>query len=137
MEDYLETIITILIGLGAFLISALRKRKPTEKKEKSAYEDYFDNDRRSEELGFEDDDLEDIETIIHDSDQTQILKHTAMREATSINDPPGQSLIDLKISDNSENEIYNLKEQKKARKKIAFDGKRAIIYSAIINRKHF
>lgn len=149
MEDYLETIITILIGLGAFLISGLRKRKPTKEKTNSVLENWFadvtaNNDEReinsinqNEEIPEEIETSEDILFEDRENENFEILKQTAMRETTSINDPPGQNLIDQKIFEKKEKEIDNLKEQKKAKKKVKFDGRKAIIYSAIINRKQF
>ncbi|PLX17869.1 MAG: hypothetical protein C0599_13140 [Salinivirgaceae bacterium] len=146
MEDYLETIITIIIGLGAFLISALRKKKPNVEKSDSFLENWVEGEDSPFEAEITNEDEDDFdESSGSDKDiyekynqtESEFLKQTAMRETTSINDPPGQTLFDQNISEKSESETYFLKEQKKAKKKVKFDGKKAIIYSEIINRKQF
>jgi predicted RND superfamily exporter protein len=146
MEDYLETLITIMIGLGAFLISVLRKKSSNEPKSDSILENWvesgdspFEEQTAENSRVFFEEPLDSENEIYekYNNTDSEILKQTAMRETTSINDPPGQILFDQKVSEKSEKEFYNLMEQKKTKKKMKFDGKKAIIYSAIINRKQF
>ena len=142
MEDYLETIITIMIGLGAFLISVLGRKKPSKGESKPVIEDWFEQE------GSDEENLNDYNVSEkkidnnflfeeYESINSNVSKQTAMGETTSINDPPGQNISDQKISKLTENEFYNQMEQKRTKKKNKFDGKKAIIYSAIINRKQF
>ena len=142
MEDYLETIITILIGLGALLISALGRKKQSQGESKPVIEDWFEQEE-NDEVKVGDYSISEENTVDnflfeeYENINTNVSKQTAMGETTSINDPPGQNISDQKISEITENEIYNHMEQKKSKKKRKFDGKKAIIYSAIINRKQF
>lgn len=140
MEDYIETLITVLIGLGAFLISALRKKRPKEENTNINSEIWFEEENIDEKMSFEDvksSNPNEENVYANNNDDFINQKSTAMGNKTSINDPPEYNLAGQKISEISENDTSNLMEQKNTKKKKAFDGKKAIIYSTIINRKQF
>ena len=140
MEEFLETIITVLIGLGALLISAFRKRKSP--KETNAADNQEINDFFSEE---EDQNYTDDDTVaryaekkgLNISAPENIKESTAMPEEFSANDPP------KKEKQRPEKTLYNspAKHSKskavlKQSRKHGFNARKAIIYATIINRKY-
>lgn len=125
MEDYLETIITILIGLGALLISVVRKKSV--KQSPSNLGSHFDE-------SIWDDEYEtnsNIKPKTHVSVENEYeninkSKSIAMSEdQSSINDPPVvKRKLKLPVD-----EPLKIKPRR-------FNGKQAIIYNAIISRKY-
>jgi hypothetical protein len=123
------------------LISALRKKRPKKESISTDSKIWFD-EGDNEMVGPDGDDVDyynpDEEDLYKNNNEEIINQNsTAMGIKTSINDPPDQNLMGQKISEISENETSNLMEQKNTKKKKSFDGKKAIIYSTIINRKQF
>lgn len=141
MEEFLETIITVLIGLGALLISAFRKRKSP--KETNAADNQEINDFFSEEEDqyYTDEDMaapHAEKNGLNISGLENIKESTAMPEEFSANDPP------KKEKQRPEKTLYNSPEKHskskavlKQSKKQGFNARKAIIYATIINRKYF
>jgi|SRR6056297_1402267 len=140
MEEFLETIITVLIGLGAFLISAFRKRKNT--KESNPAENREINDFFSD----EEDEYNHTEDYIFNSEKEENMKmtdpenskeDTAMPEEFSANDPPEkEKQRPEKTSYNFPEKYSKSKAVLKQSRKQGFNARKAIIYATIINRKY-
>ncbi|WP_462281712.1 hypothetical protein [Salinivirga cyanobacteriivorans] len=140
MEEFLETIITVLIGLGAFLISAFRKRKST--KESNPAE----NNEVNEFFSDEEDEYINSENYIFTSEEEENIKmadsvnskeDSAMPEEFSANDPPEkEKQRPEKLLYNSPEKHSKSKAVLKQSRKQGFNARKAIIYATIINRKY-
>ncbi|MDA3865502.1 MAG: hypothetical protein PF489_02005 [Salinivirgaceae bacterium] len=146
MVDYLETVITVLIGLGAYLISVISRGK----KGNAAASSAADSDMPStQEFELENKQSNGSETYLTDysesEDDTNIVrptnemsnhKYSAMREDEStINDPPVPQMAKSSGMDNYSTSGEVITTRKVTKK--PFNAKKAIIYDAIINRKYF
>ncbi len=140
MEDFLETIITVLIGLGVFLISAFRKRKSA--KGTNAAEDQEINDFFSDEKDQYYTDEADMATAVEEnkynmSDSENKKENTVMPEEFSANDPPDQEKRNpVRTLYNSPGKNSKSKAVMQQSKKQGFNARKAIIYATIINRKY-
>mgnify|MGYP006275156813 CR=1 FL=1 len=148
MEEFLETIITILVGLGAFLISALRKRKGTKPKTQTSYQTEQDYDfekeynPKEESYSFENADEEEEEVYKplsetwreeleenedeYTGEEAPIEKETMFKEGESV----------LNKSHYAPEKTNKKRAVLQQNSKHKFDARKAIIYATIINRKY-
>ncbi|MFO7862742.1 MAG: hypothetical protein R6U85_01965 [Salinivirgaceae bacterium] len=146
MEDYLETVITVLIGLGAYLISVISRGKKGNAAASSAADFEMPSNPEFEQENKQSSGSEiyhtDYPGTDHDADivgstnEMSNHKYSAMRkDESSINDPPVPQMTEppemAKYSTSGE----VITTRKVTRK--PFNAKKAIIYDAIINRKYF
>jgi len=127
MEEYIETIITILIGLGALLISAVRKKG--EPQSAAAQFDGADNLFGVDNQEAESEILDQVfETEATNEFNNTINSQAMSKNFASINDPPTGDETSATLS--GDGNIRKILGQ-------PFNARRAIIYHEIINRKHF
>lgn len=127
MEEYIETIITILIGLGALLISAVRKKREPQ----SVAVQFDDSDSMfdADNQGLESEMHEQVSENGDNNKFNNTINNQAMsKDFASINDPPIGEESTATLSGNGN--IRKILGQ-------PFNARRAIIYHEIINRKHF
>eukprot|EP01156_Anaeramoeba_ignava_P006922 Anaeramoba_ignava/a350012_24.p3 GENE.a350012_24~~a350012_24.p3 ORF type:complete len:130 (-),score=16.87 a350012_24:1045-1434(-) len=129
MEEYLETFITLLIGLAAFVISVLGKKKKPNPVGNRSFDIEFSDIESTNNTVSENETKEDL----NPKPFTIGFESSIQREA-----------INKKhLENNSEilNDIQHISNiRRKSRKKKPrkwFDAKKAIIYSEIINRREY
>lgn len=131
MEEYLETFITLLIGLVVFLISALGKKKNQKKASDRSYDiDFIDVEESNEEEA----PIRNQNGVRSKPEPFTVGFESSTLNRNGINEQIGNR-------DNNFNDIQHVsltprkRRVKKSRK--WFDPKKAIIYSEILNRKYY
>ncbi len=126
MEGYLETIVTVLIGLGAVLISALNKKKESgapsgEPGEELQYIEEVDDYPISASFEKEPNEKNKIVYSENNHNEKEKVNNIYQSERTVVNQN--------KLQDKDKKPL-------KQSAKYKFNARKAIIYSTIINRKY-
>ncbi len=128
MEEYLETIVTVLIGLGAFLISALRKKKASGTKSVENGEKLQLIEEDNNEVYEPFSEYKKVNNITNSQNSNEHVIH----HKNEIGDENHQV---NEISDQN-NTPNNLRKTLKQKTKRRFNARKAIIYSTIIDKKY-